>query len=115
MKLFIPLILLFCLILCGCNTTAPKCDSKEAQDTVLEIVEEQIAPQLYEDKELNSLIYSLDVIRTTDFNKNIGKYSCAADLIVKNRKDGKKVDDIDITYTVENASGGQYYVTVSWD
>ena len=55
---------------------------------------------------------SVENIRTESFDKQTGKYECAADLVING--DGAEVEKRPITYSSELISGksGQFYVSV---
>jgi hypothetical protein len=105
-------------LLVGCNKSAPKCGDEQTKTLVFEIAWEEFANQLglpmgSSDfkKYQNSIVFSLESVRTTDFNKSTGKQSCAADLIMTGPDGASKIP---ITYTSENMDDGKsFYVEVS--
>ena len=111
-KLFVLSILLIAIITTGCNKMAPKCDNSHVIDTVKQISQDEIIRQLQvlgKKVDKNQFKLSIDTIRTAETDKDTGSHSCKANLniMVDNNKEAYP-----ITYTVEKAEKGQFYVEV---
>lgn len=126
-KIKLPITLILAVIslsFAGCAKSAPDCNAKKTKDLVIQIAKDEfsklsaIARAAYGETAaasieslLKSTNYDVINIRTTNFNKEIGKYECAADLKTTN-KEGEKINPI--TYTSELVDGGKdFYVSVS--
>lgn len=92
------LILTFCGIFVGCGGT-PDCSSGDATDLVKQIVRDELKKNIGDNASF--LDISLDAIRTRNYDKNVDKYSCAAELILTNKNDKNLQEKRDITYDVE--------------
>ena len=111
-KLFVLSILLTAVITTGCNKMAPKCDNGSVIDTVKQISQGEIIRQLQvlgKKVDKNQLKLSIDTIRTAETDKDTGSNSCKANLNVTVDNNKKAFP---ITYTVEKAEKGQFYVEV---
>lgn len=111
-KLFVLSILLTAVITTGCNKMAPKCDNGSVIDTVKQISQNEIIRQLQvlgKKVDKNQLKLSIDTIRTTGTDKDTGSNSCKANLNVTVDNNKKAFP---ITYTIEKAEKGQFYVEV---
>lgn len=111
-KLFVLSILLTAIITTGCNKMAPKCDNGSVIDTVKQISQNEIIRQLQvlgKKVDKNQLKLSIDTIRTTETDKDTGSNSCKANLNVTVDNNKKAFP---ITYTIEKAEKGQFYVEV---
>lgn len=111
-KLFALSILLIAILTTGCNKMAPKCDNGSVIDTVKKISHDELIRQLQvlgKEVDEKKLKLSIDAIRTSETDKDTGSHSCKANLniMVDNNKKAYP-----ITYTVEKAEKGQFYVEV---
>lgn len=111
-KLFALSILLIAILTTGCNKMAPKCDNGKVIDTVKKISHDELIRQLQvlgKEVDEKKLKLSIDTIRTSETDKDTGSHSCKANLniMVDNNK-----QSYPITYTVEKAEKGQFYVEV---
>ena len=69
--------------LVACGNSTPKCSDQETQNLVLEIVKEHLDQQAKESMgflDISSVKYRIESIRTTNYNKQVDSYECAADL-----------------------------------
>ncbi|HIF9347075.1 TPA: hypothetical protein ACX6RX_003186 [Photobacterium damselae] len=97
-------------ILVGCNQSmAPKCSAPETVSLVKEISNREISKK-FGPETAKQFTYNLQAIRTTDVNKDVGSWACAAQLDMSFQ--GKNTS-VDINYTVEKTDkGDQFYVTI---
>ena len=109
----------------GCARAAPDCGAQETRDLVLKIVTEEIEAAETVLAGLNALLpglvevdspgsaapLSLSSLRTTSFDREVGKYTCAAELdfVVHGER-----ASVPITYTSELVEDGEskFYATV---
>lgn len=103
-------LLLASFALVGCSTqNTPKCSDQETVDLVIEIAKEEL-----EKGGMGSLIPELEFdvknIRTTEHNKDVDSYRCAADFEMSG---GAGTEDFPIEYSVESTDDGEsFYVNV---
>ncbi len=76
-------IVIFSIIACSSKT--PKCSDSETKDLVIEIVKQQLS-KIGAGSDLDGIEIKVDNIRTIEYQKNIDKYTCKAELIMKNKK-----------------------------
>ncbi|MDY5049897.1 MAG: hypothetical protein SPF17_00585 [Candidatus Mucispirillum faecigallinarum] len=111
-KLFVLSILLTAVITTGCNKMAPGCDNSEVIKTVIDISSSELQRQLNalgKQVDTKKLKFDIDTIRTAETNKDTGSHSCKANLNIKFENNQQQYP---ITYTVEKAEKGQFYVEV---
>lgn len=111
-KLFILSILLMTVLTTACTRMAPKCDSSDVINTVKELSNDEMLRQLKvlgKKIDKNQLKLSIDTIRTAETDKDTGSHACKANLNIMYNNEKQTVP---ITYTVENAEKGQFYVEV---
>lgn len=114
---FLGLLLSFVLMGAGCSKSAPPCGDSKTKKAVIEVAMKEAKRQLknttqnresrmiseaqWEKEWLKispTIQMSLDSIRTKDFNKNVGTYECAADLVFVIKGEKTKAP---ITYSSE--------------
>jgi hypothetical protein len=101
----------------GCNKMAPKCDSAKAKNLVLETAWGQTISSWSffgaSEEDVRDM-FDLDIedIRTTETNKETGKYVCEANLVVESKEDDS-TEKLPIKYTIGNADDGKPYVEIS--
>ena len=111
-KLFVLSILLTAVITTGCNKMAAGCDNSEVIKTVIDLSSSELQRQLNVlGKQVDTKKFKLDIdtIRTAETNKDTGSHSCKANLNIKYENNQQQYP---ITYTVEKAEKGQFYVEV---
>lgn len=87
----------------------PKCNDVETRTLVIEITKEELSKQGLESI-LSEFILTVEDIRTSSYNKDIGKYECVANLIMKNNSQQKSVP---ISYTSQvSDDSNSFYVEV---
>ncbi|WP_456400440.1 hypothetical protein [Persephonella sp.] len=95
----------------ACSSSTPKCSDGETKDLVIEIAKEQLLKSGF-GSVIDKLEMKVDNIRTIEYQKNIDKYTCQADFIVKNKENNQQ-KTIPITYTVQKTDDGKkFYVEV---
>lgn len=111
-KLFVLSILLTAVITTGCSKMAPSCDNSEVIKTVIDLSSNELQRQLNvlgKQVDTKKLKLDIDTIRTAETNKDTGSHSCKANLNIKYENNQQQYP---ITYTVEKAEKGQFYVEV---
>lgn len=94
---------------------APDCNDSRVKENVLSISKEAIKTGLRQRFESQKTCnegfeYGINNVRTTNINKDIGKFECAADLVLNHNSEESKIP---ITYSSELSDGGKnFYVTV---
>lgn len=108
--------LIVALLLMGCAKKAPDCNDKRTKEMVIQIAKNELIEQMGRafgpDAAEATKKLALEVInvRTTNFNQEIGKYECTADL--KMTGEGKN-ESLPITYTSELVDNGKnFYVRI---
>jgi ribosomal protein RSM22 (predicted rRNA methylase) len=103
------------VILLGCSKSAPDCNDINTKNMVIEISKGEILKQLRDvisnaEEVVSELTLSVEAVRTSNFNKDTGKYECAADLLVHWPKKDTRTP---IIYTSELVDDGEsFYVSV---
>lgn len=100
----------------GCTKKAPSCAEKETKVLVIQIARDELVTQMGRSfgtvaaEETKKIGLDVINVRTTNFNKEVGKYECAADLEMTGEG---KTSSLPITYTSELADGGKkHFVSV---
>jgi len=98
-------------LIIACSSSTPKCSDSKTKELVIDIAKRQLS-----NVELGNVIGKLDFkvenIRTIEYQKDIDKYTCKADFIIKN-KENKQSKTLPITYTVQKTDDGKrFYVEV---
>jgi hypothetical protein len=112
MKFMLKILLLASMtFLVACGNSTPKCSDQETQNLVLEIVKEQLEKEAMGFIDVSEVKYKIENIRTTNYNKQVDSYECAADV----KFEGLPLSEGGpITYTVESTDDGKsFYVSVS--
>ncbi len=111
-KILILSLLTTIIIISGCNKMAPGCDNSEVIKTVIDLSSSELQRQLNvlgKQVDTKKLKLDIDTIRTAETNKDTGSHSCKANLNIKYENNQQQYP---ITYTVEKAEKGQFYVEV---
>jgi hypothetical protein len=108
------------MLLSGCNSGTPKCNSDDARNLVISIAREQAAKEfaamknsqlsgMYP-KNIDSVKFSVKNVRTTKHQSSPDIYECAADLEMS----GVGAPSIfPITYNIQKTDdGSQFYINV---
>lgn len=110
--------LLAVLVLVGCGDSTPKCGDKEATDLAKQIVTGNYFGGMLPYKFFEA---SVSNIRTSDYNKDIGLYTCKATFTAKfgpaaTGDDPSAWNDVqkEIVYTVQLNSENQVAVEARW-
>ena len=139
-KIFLLMVMIAMLLSAGgCTKSAPKCESEEAKKLVLELAPglllkkftayfagqsawmynsrsslgqamNQSGAKAQAEEALANMNTGIEMIRTTEFKKDIGTYVCAAQVVLTNKKDASKKVKIDAEYKVELTDGGKNHV-----
>ncbi|MDQ6958219.1 MAG: hypothetical protein Q9M24_03805 [Mariprofundaceae bacterium] len=100
---------LVALFFSACPHSVPDCADEQTVTTALEIAKKKLIKESSQDVVKQESLKQVDM-RTTDMDKKLGKYTCAADLEVTDPAGSKRLP---IQYTSELADGGKrFYVTV---
>jgi len=95
----------------ACSSKTPKCSDSETKDLVIDIVKQQFSRVGF-GNDLNKLEMKVENVRTIEYQKNIDKYTCKAELIMRNKENNKQ-QSFPITYTVQKTDDGKrFYVEV---
>ncbi len=95
----------------ACSSSTPKCSDGETKDLVVEIAKEQLLKSGF-GSVMDKLEMKVDNIRTIKYEKEIDRYTCQADLVIKN-KENNQSKNFPITYTVQKTDDGKrFYVEV---
>ncbi|CNK95521.1 hypothetical protein N0H69_15460 [Yersinia alsatica] len=107
------------VVLSGCDTGTPKCNSEDARNLVINIAQEQIDKQIAAmrnsqlsglvPKNMGALKLSVTNVRTMSHDSKLGIYQCAADLEFSTND-----KRLPITYSIQKTddSDGQFYINV---
>jgi len=95
-------------VMSGCSAEPPDCSDARTTKLVTDIAMKEIKKEpRWTPAELKKIVLSLDMIRTTDINKDTGMKSCAADLVFTYES---KNMNTSITYTSEMTDDEQQQV-----
>ena len=98
----------FGLLISGCSSNTPSCSDSETKDLVIQIAKDELKKQ-YAESNITNIQFEVSSIRTTNHNKDVDKYDCAADFKMISNEE----TILPITYTVESTDkNGEFYVTV---
>ena len=98
-------------LIVGCSSSVPECSDTEVISLVKEITNDEMIEKVGSET-ANSIVYTLDSIRTIDINDKTGAFECAAQLGVSSSTNDYDAD-FPITYTVEKTDDGkEFYVNV---
>ena len=106
--------LLYCLLffsITACSSSTPKCADSPTKELVINIAKEQFIKSGFTNL-LDKLEFKIENVRTIEYQKDIDRYTCKADLILIN-KENHKTSSLPITYTVQKTDdGNKFYVEV---
>ena len=95
----------------ACSSSTPKCSDSRTKELVINIAKQKLSNIGFGDV-IDKLDFKVDNVRTIEYQKSIDRYSCQADLIIKN-KENNQSKDFPITYTVQKTDDGKkFYVEV---
>ncbi|WP_457642241.1 hypothetical protein [Persephonella sp.] len=95
----------------ACSSSTPKCSEGRTKELVIDIAKQQLSNVGFGDV-IDKLDFKVENVRTIEYQKEIDKYSCKADLIIKN-KENNQSKNFPITYTVQKTDDGKkFYVEV---
>lgn len=101
------------LLLSGCNSGTPECNSKEAKNLVISVAHDEYKKQF--DQLRNSQLsggmehtrFSILNVRTTAHQSSLDVYECAADL---NMTLSGKTSSIPVTYNIQKTDDGKQFI-----
>jgi len=101
----------FSLSIIACSSNTPKCSDNRTKELVIDV-----AKELFLNAGLGEMVDNVDFkienVRTIEYQKDIDKYTCKADFIIKN-KENNQSKSIPITYSVQKTDDGdKFYVEV---
>lgn len=96
------------LLLVGCGSGTPTCESSDTQDLVIEIADRELAKVIGRSR-ADTVDWSLGEIETTSFHESTGFSRCSAKVYIEG-PNGKRTTKI--TYTVKPQSDGRFEVMV---
>lgn len=109
--------LLAALVLVGCGDSTPECGDKEVKNLAKEIVIENY----FDGASLKFFQTNISNIRTANYNKDIGLYTCKATFTGEYGYPNEENDPlkwisrkIEIVYTVQLNSEKRTYVEAQW-
>ncbi len=95
----------------ACSSSTPKCSDGRTKELVINIAKQKLSNIGFGDV-IDKLDFKVDNVRTIEYQKSIDRYSCQADLIIKN-KENHQSKNFPITYTVQKTDDGKkFYVEV---
>ncbi|WP_456400348.1 hypothetical protein [Persephonella sp.] len=95
----------------ACSSSTPKCSDRETKDLVIEIVKDQLL-KIGFGGVIDKLEMKVENIRTIEYQKDVDKYMCKAEFILKNKENNQQ-NVLPITYTVQKTDDGEkFYVEV---
>ncbi|MEB7712783.1 hypothetical protein NGC32_08575 [Kluyvera cryocrescens] len=114
-------VLLSALVLVGCGDSTPECGDKEVIDLAKQIITGNFFDNSSGLEPFKFFDASISNVRTSDFNKDIGRYTCKATFIGKAGRIGtenksSEWNDMkrEIVYTVQRNSEKQVTVEAQW-
>jgi len=113
MKIFIKGLILSAVSfpIIACSSSTPKCSDGETKNLVIDIAKEQLLKSGFGNI-IDKLEMKVDNIRTIKYEKEIDRYTCQADFIIKNIENNQQ-KALPITYTVQKTDDGKrFYVEV---
>ncbi len=95
----------------ACSSSTPKCSDGRTKELVINIAKEQFLNAGLKEI-IDNVDFKIENVRTIEYQKSIDRYSCQADLIIKN-KENNQSKNFPITYTVQKTDDGKkFYVEV---
>ncbi len=99
------------MALSGCFDSTPKCDDKEVQDMLTQIIKEQLLPAAGVSKtKINGVKISYNGFMTNKIDKEAKKVTCKAQIVAKDKEEGEISEYIN--YTAQSTSDNQIYVEI---